>query len=501
MKGKKARIKDNPEGVCDLDKGFIIEGSPSYGEKFILLAKSSRYFQLLIGLTVIGFFLRFYNITFNSIWLDEAATYNFAHNSLADIWSITAEGEYNPPLFHWIEHFMLYFGNNELTLRFIPALLGSLTIPLFYILGKEFFDRNAGIIAAAVLAFSQFHILYSQDARAYTTVLFFFSIALIFYMQALKTNDIRAWALSGIFSGLAFWTHFYVFIIIAGMYLFAIAVVLKNNPEKFSRLKNIGLSIVVFLVVTLPLLIVTINLFIIRTGAPPTYGIQGPGIITESIRQMLGMNILPEIVLVILFIIGLFQAFRTEKMKFSLISAMILLTFIASYFLSFAMPMIPRYLIFILPLFFVTIGYSYMPLWTLAKDRRVVYGLVILMVLISIPGLSGYYTHYTKEDWRGMAGALQGATADGDIVVVLPSYIGMPLTYYYSNQTDHTRLYPANTIAELENINRMKGNNSIFYIMTPDITAVNPSGEVVSWMQANTQYAGERAGIYIFFLK
>lgn len=100
-----------------------------------------------------------------------------------------------------------------------------------------------------------------------------------------------------------------------------------------------------------------------------------------------------------------------------------------------------------------------------------------------------------------MAGVLQGATADGDIVVVLPSYIEMPLTYYYSSETDHTRLYPANTIAELENIYQMKGNNSIYYIITPDISAVNPSGEVVAWMQANTQYAGERTGIYIFFSK
>lgn len=409
MKGKKARIKDKPAEVCDLDNGFIIEGSPSYGEKFIQLAKNSRYFQLLIGLTVIGFFLRFYNLTFNSIWLDEAATYNFANNSLAEIWNITAQGEYNPPLFHWIEHFMLCFGNNEVTLRFIPALLGSLTIPLFYILGKEFFDRNAGIIAAAALTFAQFHILYSQDARAYTTVLFFFSIALIFYMKALKTNEIRAWILSGIFSGLAFWTHFYVFIIITGLYLFAIALALKNSPKGPGQLKNLGFSIVVFLLVTLPLLIVTINLFIIRTGAPPTYGIQGFGIITESIRQMLGYNIVPEIVLIILFVIGLFQAFRTDKVKFSLISAMILLTFIASYFLSFSMPMIPRYLIFILPLFFVTIGYSYLPVWTLVKDRRIVYCLLILMVLISIPGLSGYYTQYSKEDWRGNGRSTPGS--------------------------------------------------------------------------------------------
>ena len=48
-----------------------------------------------------------------------------------------ASGDFNPPLFYWIEHIMLMLGNNEVILRFIPALCGVLTIPVMYCVGKD----------------------------------------------------------------------------------------------------------------------------------------------------------------------------------------------------------------------------------------------------------------------------------------------------------------------------------------------------------------------------
>jgi len=38
----------------------------------------SRYLQLLLSLTLIGTILRFFNLGYNSLWLDEASTLNFA---------------------------------------------------------------------------------------------------------------------------------------------------------------------------------------------------------------------------------------------------------------------------------------------------------------------------------------------------------------------------------------------------------------------------------------
>jgi mannosyltransferase len=179
----------------DLDNGFDA-GIRSWEEISPLMVKKalfgSRYLQILIVLTLLGLFLRFYQITPNSLWLDEAYTYFFSKNSFVDIWFITVNGEFNPPLFYWIEHFMLYFGNTEFILRSAHAVLGTCTIPLIYFLGKEFMDRNCGIIMAVLLTFSPFHIYYSQEARAYTTMLFFITLALIFYLRAQRTNDCRS---------------------------------------------------------------------------------------------------------------------------------------------------------------------------------------------------------------------------------------------------------------------------------------------------------------------
>ncbi len=155
--------------------------------------RSSRHLQVLIGLTIAGLLLRFYNLGGNSLWLDEASTLMFARQSLAGIWESTAGGEFNPPLFYWLEHAMLFFGESEFVLRLLPALLGVLTIPVVYFIGKEFRDQNVGLIAAALLAFSPFHIYYSQEARAYAPMLFFFSLALNMSCRIAPARVTRAW--------------------------------------------------------------------------------------------------------------------------------------------------------------------------------------------------------------------------------------------------------------------------------------------------------------------
>jgi mannosyltransferase len=201
-KGKKTRA--DPE--CDLD-GEYTSPVRSYRDLTVGNIKEamfrSRYLQLLLSLTLIGAILRFYNLGYNSFWLDEATTYNIAIKSIPDIWQVTTAGEFNPPLFYWTEHIMLLFGNSEVVLRFIPALLGVLTIPLIYLVGREFVDSNTGIVTAAAFAFSPFLLFYSQEARAYSMMLFFVTFSMFFYFRALKNNDVWDWVLFGILSALA----------------------------------------------------------------------------------------------------------------------------------------------------------------------------------------------------------------------------------------------------------------------------------------------------------
>ena len=493
--------KSGAETECNLDGDYIspIQSFRDINTKNVIsLATHSRYAQSLIILTILGLLLRFYNLGLNSLWLDEASTNTFAIMSIPDIWKATAGGEFNPPLFYWLEHLMLVFGNNEFTLRFIPALLGVLTIPLIYFAGKEFMDRNVGIIAAAAFAFSPFLIFYSQEARAYSMMLFFVAFALVFYFKALKTNDLKNWALFGILSALAFWSHFYAFVIIASLILYALFLQAGNFRKNIQNIKMIAVSIVVFVVLCFPLILLAIQLFATRTSSAPAFGIQGLGIISETFRQLSGFSDIPMFLLLTLFIIGIIQAFLIDKNKGIFLVTLTVLTFVISLILSYKMPMVPRYLIFFNTIFFLGIAVSYGIFYRLINNRGVVYGFIAFLVIISAPMLVAYYSGYSKDDWRGFSSQMQQMTKPGDLVVVVPGYVSQPLNYYYSNSSDGTLEFSAYTAEELNAINAGKGNNSAYFVVTGDISAANPDGDAIAWLKENTKSLGQNTGIYLF---
>lgn len=453
--------------------------------KSILL--NSRYIQALLALTAIGFILRFYNLGYNSLWLDEASTYTFARMSLPGIWEATTGGEFNPPLFYWIEHLMLTFGTSEVTLRFIPALLGVLTIPLVYLIGKEFTDRNVGIIAAAAFTFSPFLIFYSQEARAYSVMLFFVALALWVFLRALKTDDLVEWALFGLFSAFALWSHFYGFVIIASLILYALYVRAGTILADLRNLKPLAVAVAVFGLFSLPLLLIALQLFTKRSDIGVTFGFQGIELIIATFRQISGFSDIAMVIFILLFLVGVFQAFRMDRDKGVFLVLLTVLTFVISYLLSYKIPMQPRYLIFLSIVFFIGVALAYKPVYYLISNRGVVYGFMALMVLLSAPLLVGYYSGYSKEDWRGFSKELSAMTKPGDLVVVLPAYVSQPLNYYYSNTTDTTFQYGAYTAEELDRIALKKVNSTIYYVITGDILSANPNGDALAWLQQNAR--------------
>ena len=398
--GRRPEKKQEISGECDLDGGFE---SPIKTLRDISLknlqslAIKSRYFQALIVVTLIGLFLRFYNLGYNSIWLDEATTYFTSIKSLADIWQATTAGEFSPPLFMWGEHFMLMLANNEVILRFIPAVLGVLTIPLFYVIGKEFLDRNAGIIAATACAVSPFLIYYSQEARAYSMMLFFLALATIFIFKAIKSDSLIDWALFAAFSALAFWSHFYAIVMIAALFFFALIELVPRIRADIRNLKTLVLGGVVFVILSLPLLLLSVPLFASRTASAPTYGIQGLGIIVETFYEISGSVDLVMFLLVALFIIGIVQSFIINKNKGAFLVLLTVITVIISYYLSFKMPELPRYLIFLSIVFFLGIAVSYRFFYSLWRSKAVVYGFIIILFVISAPMLSVYYSGYSSR--------------------------------------------------------------------------------------------------------
>jgi len=456
----------------------------------------SRYIQILIILTISAFILRFYNLGFNSLWLDEASTNLISLKSFGDIWQVVLAGEFNPPLFYWIEHIIIsLLGNSEFVLRFLPALFGVMVIPVIYLVGTEFRNRNVGIITAAAFTFSPFLILYSQEARSYSMMLFFVACAMLFYFKALKSNDIKNWVVFGAFSSLAFWSHFYAFVMIISCLIYALIIHFKDIREDMNYIKPFILSLITFIGLSLPLIIVTIDLFGKRTSTSPTYGIQGVNVIIDTFNQVSGYSELVMALFIILFIVGVFQAFVADKTRATFLVWSVISIFIVSYFFSYKIPMIPRYLQFFPIIFFIGIAMSYKMLFNLKPSKNIVYGMILLFMVVSVPFYMTYYSQETKMDWKDFSSGLSRMTKPGDYVVFVPGYLQTPTEYYYSNKTNGVMFISAYVVSDLDNI--QKNNNSIFYVVTSDALASDPSGGTMNWVGKNTKLVTNYKGIYL----
>lgn len=499
--GKKPVQKQNFSGECDLDNGYV---SPvkSYHDLTLKnvtsLIRSSRYVQILIALTTIGFFLRFYHLGYNSLWLDEASTYAISSQSFVEIWQTMAAGEISPPLFYWAEHIILTFGNSEAVLRGIPALFGVLTIPVFYLVGKEFYDRNAGILAAACCTFSPFLIYYSQEARAYAMALFFIAVAMLFFFKAQKSGSVTHWVFFGIFAALAFWTHFFTFIILSALILYAVAQNFSRIQSEFGNFKKFVIGTSVFLLLSLPLIFIAFQLFATRKASAYSFGLRGGDLISGVFTQTSGFNDIVAVLLVSLFIVGIAQLCFSNKDKGVFLIWLTAYSCAAAYIISFMIPLEVRHLIWFSIVFFVGIACSYTAFCTLLRHPAVVYGFITLLCIVSAPVLVNYYSDYSKSDWRGFSGLLQEKTSPGDIVAVVPGYLAQSLDYYYSPQYDGTQEYPAGGVQDLEKIYSQKGNSTIYFVVTADISPADPDGEMIAWLSNHTKYIDQHSVIYIF---
>lgn len=494
----------HPDQDTSLDGDFI---SPihSWGDftaaNLLAVLKNSRYTQFILALTVLGLFLHLYHLDFNSLWLDEASTLTVSKTTFLEIWQTSLSGEFHPPLYHWITHLMLTFGQSEFILRIVPAILGTLTIPVFYLIGKELRDRNTGIISAALLTVSYFGIFYSQEARAYSMVLFVFSLVILFYLRALRTNALSEWVLFGFFSAVAIWTHYYTLIGIGVIYLHAIITLQDKLRQNMREAKNPLIGLGVLAVLGLPLLVVVIQRYFALTSSPPTYGVLGPILLQETLVRFSGgyssFSWLVAVVYLIVMALGFILLFSEDRNKTLFCGMLLVLPLVISVILSSKMTMNPRYLIYLLPIYFSVIALAYPLLYKLIPNRNLVYGVVLAVLLINAPLLTEYYSSYVKEDWRGFAGIVESKTQNGDMVVVAPGYMLQPFTYYYSNVTDKTIESGGYTATDLDSVYKTKGNSTMYLVVTGDISAANPQGDALAWMNEHTKIIDQHTGIYL----
>jgi hypothetical protein len=187
----------------------------------------------------LGFLLRLFGslrvgLVFDEqVWLEAAQKISLSPGAVR----LPLHGAFHP-LFeaYLIKLSMVLFGKNPLGLispqlealfamRCLHVLLSSATIVVMYLLVREGAGRKAAAWAAGIVAFSQFHIHFSRTIIQTAPLLFFASLALLFFWKAVKDNSGRSLIIAGASTGLAYmceetgallWPIFFLFLVFSG---------------------------------------------------------------------------------------------------------------------------------------------------------------------------------------------------------------------------------------------------------------------------------------------
>jgi uncharacterized membrane protein len=154
--------------------------------------KSFRFWLVLFSLVAFG--LRLYNLTYHSLWFDEAISVHWARQSVPRILEVglTLVEDRLPPLYYLLlKGWTALFGFSEFSLRSLSAFLGTLLVPVIAAIAAMLFNRRVAWLTALLVALNPFLIWYSQEARMYALAVLFGALAGWAWLQICKFADLQ----------------------------------------------------------------------------------------------------------------------------------------------------------------------------------------------------------------------------------------------------------------------------------------------------------------------
>jgi hypothetical protein len=175
------------------------------------------------ALTVIGFALRLEGLD-QSLYGDEGYTLGIVDGQgFGDVISAVHDTSITPPLHYALAWLAVQAGDASVTVRLPSLILGTATIPLVYLLGRQVAGAGAGLVAAAIVALSPFALFYSVEARAYATMMFLVTASTLALLRALDGGRRAWWIVYGVSACLALYCHYSAVFVIAVQAIWALA--------------------------------------------------------------------------------------------------------------------------------------------------------------------------------------------------------------------------------------------------------------------------------------
>jgi hypothetical protein len=282
--------------------------------------------------------------------------------------------------------------------------------------------------------------------------------------------------------------------------LFILALFFKFSTGKTSiiDLKPVILAGAIWFLLSLPMLIVTVQAGISKVTQAETWGIVGIDVITTTIRAELGPS-WEMLILGLLFLLGLVQILRNDRKQFFFIVVALALPLVITVALSYRMAIVPRYLIGLLPFFFLVISYFISSIHSRIFTIRFSCVAILILIIISVPSLNLYYSSASKsgEDWKGFAQKLHNMTGNEDVILIYPWFYTTPFNYYYNNRTDNTFVYGIKNKTDLEVRTQQNREKNKFLIIV-DLKNRDSSGNIRQWIKTHTVLVENDEELYLY---
>ena len=130
------------------------------------------------------------------------------HTLLGTVRAVRGGVESSPPLFFVLAWMSAKLGDPTVLIRLPSLILGTATIPVVYLLGRETVGRTAGVLGAAIVAASPFAAYYGIEGRPYATLAFLSALSTLALVLAVRTRRRRWWALYAVAAAGAAYTHY-----------------------------------------------------------------------------------------------------------------------------------------------------------------------------------------------------------------------------------------------------------------------------------------------------
>lgn len=324
-------------------------------------------------------------------------------------------------------------------------------------------------MSALLLAISGNHIYYSQEARGYSLLLLLTLLSFSLFIKILKSDKVIKWhfPLLALANVCLAYTHvFGLFVIMAQVFHF----ILFWNKYKQLKFWFLGVQIATVAAFSpwIPTLIGRISALshgfwitepslrsivaTFETYAGLSRGIEGslPLLVLFSLLCLLGF-----------FSIKKFSGKWNRKKPLQSIKGLgwnISLESVEEILLLLTWLFFPILIPFVISQFFspiyltkYAISASAAMYLLVAKgtttfaQKKVLYPLIVVIALLSLPGLQYYYAHDVKQQWRDTSAFIEQNAGPGDVIMINPSWDSYTFSYYYKGDLERFGIDPEMT--------------------------------------------------------